>query len=53
MESVTSDQDLVLLDVGLPDVNGLEVASEICGRFSGKRPVLAALTGYGQENDRN
>ncbi len=43
--------DIVLLDIGLPDMNGYEVARILRGveRYSGR---LVALTGYGQEEDR-
>ena len=44
--------DFVLLDIGLPGMDGYEVARSIReGRDSG-RPVLVAVTGYGQEEDR-
>ncbi len=41
---------LVLLDIGLPRLNGYEVAQRI--RLQGGRPVLVALTGWGEEEDR-
>jgi two-component system CheB/CheR fusion protein len=44
--------DVVILDVGLPDMDGLEVARRIRAnpRHAGVR--LIALTGYGQAGDR-
>jgi signal transduction histidine kinase len=44
--------DVILLDVGLPDMTGYEVARTLraIDQFSGK---LVALTGYGQEEDKN
>jgi PAS domain S-box-containing protein len=44
--------DLVLLDIGLPGLNGYEVAKQIRNQPSLKNVVLVALTGYGQESDR-
>ena len=44
--------DLVLLDIGLPKVNGLEAARRIRELSLGKRPTLVALTGWGQDADR-
>jgi PAS domain S-box-containing protein len=43
--------DIVLLDIGLPGIDGYEVARRLRHRF-GAAPVLVALTGYGQEEDR-
>jgi PAS domain S-box-containing protein len=41
----------VLLDIGMPGMNGYEVAREIRKRY--QRPiVLVALTGWGQHHDR-
>lgn len=44
--------DVVLLDIGLPDMSGHEVASKIRSH-GGRQPILIALTGYGQESDKN
>jgi PAS domain S-box-containing protein len=44
--------DAVLLDVGLPRMNGYEVCRRIRQRPWGKDLVLVALTGWGQEEDR-
>ncbi len=44
--------DVVLLDIGLPGLNGYEVAKQIRKQPTLKNVVLVALTGYGQESDR-
>ena len=45
--------DLVLLDIGLPDLNGYEVARRIREEHKhGCGPVLVALSGWGQDEDR-
>jgi signal transduction histidine kinase len=42
----------VLLDIGMPVMDGYEVARAIRKRHPDRRPVLIALTGWGQESDR-
>jgi CheY-like chemotaxis protein len=44
--------DVVLLDIGLPGMNGYEVAQRLRQLPGLDRAVLAAVTGYGQESDR-
>ena len=44
--------DVILLDIGLPRVNGFEAARRIRQRHGDACPVLIALTGWGQESDR-
>jgi PAS domain S-box-containing protein len=44
--------DIVLLDIGLPKLNGYEVARKIRDLPSGKNAILVALTGWGQDEDR-
>lgn len=44
--------DVVLLDIGLPELNGFEVARMIRQQPWGKDMVLVALTGWGQDEDR-
>ncbi|MET0279778.1 MAG: response regulator, partial [Steroidobacteraceae bacterium] len=43
------DADFVLLDIGLPTINGYEVARRL--RSQGFAAQLVALTGYGQPED--
>ena len=44
--------DLVLLDIGLPGLTGLEVAERLRQEPTLRNIVLVAMTGYGQETDR-
>jgi len=43
---------IVLLDMGLPDMNGTEVARRIRQQPNGKPVHIIAVTGWGQEEDR-
>jgi nitrogen-specific signal transduction histidine kinase/CheY-like chemotaxis protein len=43
---------VVLLDIGLPDIDGYEVARRIRALPGGAAMTLVALTGYGQAEDR-
>ena len=44
--------DLAFLDLGLPDISGIEVALTIRGTVRGKKLPLVALTGLGRDEDR-
>jgi CheY-like chemotaxis protein len=44
--------DVCLLDIGLPDMDGNELAQHIRARPETANTVLIAVTGYGQESDR-
>ena len=44
--------DVILMDIGLPKINGFEAARRIREQSRGKKPVLVALTGWGQDEDR-
>jgi len=44
--------NVVLLDIGLPGLDGFEVAKRLRQQPTLKNVVLVAMTGYGQEGDR-
>jgi signal transduction histidine kinase len=44
--------DVVLLDIGLPRLNGHEAARQIRAECDGRPIILVALTGWGQDEDR-
>jgi CheY-like chemotaxis protein/two-component sensor histidine kinase len=44
--------DIALLDIGLPVMDGYELAAQLRTELAGSCPPLIAITGYGQENDR-
>jgi PAS domain S-box-containing protein len=50
--AATFKPDMVLLDIGLPKLNGYEACRRIRAQPWGKDMVLIALTGWGQEDDR-
>ena len=45
--------DVIFLDIGLPGMNGYEVARALRRIPAGTNVVLVALTGWGAENDRS
>jgi DNA-binding response OmpR family regulator len=44
--------DVILMDVGMPRLNGYEATRRIREQPWGKATVIVALTGWGQEEDR-
>ncbi len=44
--------DVLLLDIGLPDIDGYELARRLRAQPENARAMLVALTGYGQQQDR-
>jgi signal transduction histidine kinase len=44
--------DVALIDIGLPDMDGYEVARQVRAKLADTRPRLIAMTGYGQASDR-
>lgn len=51
-QAVEFNPDVVLLDIGLPKLDGYEVCRTIRKQRLGKQPMVIALTGWGQEDDR-
>ncbi|HEY2740058.1 MAG TPA: ATP-binding protein, partial [Thermoanaerobaculia bacterium] len=51
-EALAWRPDVVLLDIGLPGIDGYEVARQMRQEPLLKSVLLAAMTGYGQEQDR-
>ena len=45
-------QDVLLLDIGLPDMDGYELARRLRSQPESAGATLVALTGYGQSQDR-
>jgi PAS domain S-box-containing protein len=45
--------EIALVDIGLPGMDGYEVARSLRRAADGTGPVLIGLTGYGQEEDRS
>ena len=45
--------DVALVDIGLPGIDGNELARRIRASMNGDCPCLIAMTGYGQPEDRN
>lgn len=53
LEAALADQpDVVLMELALPVLDGLQVARRIRGGARRPAPLLVAVTGYGTERDR-
>jgi signal transduction histidine kinase/DNA-binding response OmpR family regulator len=44
--------DVALLDIGMPQMNGYQVARQVRSAEWGAEPMLIAMTGWGQESDK-
>ena len=44
--------DVLVLDIGMPGLNGYEVARQVRAQPWGGRPLMIAATGWGQDDDR-
>jgi CheY-like chemotaxis protein len=51
-EARSNPPELVLLDIGLPGMDGFEIAQRMRQELGLKDAILVAITGYGQEEDR-
>jgi DNA-binding response OmpR family regulator len=49
---VENQPDVVLLDIGLPKLDGWQLAKEIHSHSRHKRPFLIAISGFGRESDQ-
>lgn len=47
-----AEYDVVLIDVGLPDIDGYEVAKRMRASLAGKKMRLIAMTGRAQPADK-
>ena len=53
LESVRRERpDLVISDIGMPNIDGYELARRLRKEPDSERLILVALTGYGQETDK-
>jgi two-component system CheB/CheR fusion protein len=52
VEAAQFEPDVAILDIGLPDVSGFELARELRKQLAGRPLYLAAVTGWGQPEDR-
>lgn len=50
--ALTHSPEVVILDIGLPDISGYELARRLRTENETKNTVLLAITGYGQEQDK-
>jgi signal transduction histidine kinase len=44
--------DVILLDIGMPNLNGYDACARIRESGAGTRPLIVALTGWSQEEDK-
>jgi CheY-like chemotaxis protein len=51
-EAGAFEPDVVLLDIGLPGMDGYEVARTLRASTARRTPRIVALTGYGRPEDR-
>jgi CheY-like chemotaxis protein len=47
-----AEPEVGVIDIGMPDMNGYEVAEQIRHEAWGEHITLIALTGWAQENDK-
>jgi CheY-like chemotaxis protein len=48
----TESPEVIFLDIGMPGLDGYEVAKRLRGRAGAEEKLLVALTGFGQDADR-
>ena len=52
VEASSVQPDVAIIDIGLPGIDGYEVARRVRATPGGKRMTLVAVTGYGAEEDK-
>jgi CheY-like chemotaxis protein len=52
IEATRFQPEVAILDIGLPDLSGFDLARELRRRLPGRPLYLAAVTGWGQPGDR-
>jgi PAS domain S-box-containing protein len=50
--AATFQPQVILLDIGMPQLNGYDACRRIRAQAGGSKPFLVALTGWGQDEDR-
>jgi len=50
-DTITIEPDAVLLDIGLPGMDGYEVARRLRAEFASRSVPIVALTGWGRTED--
>jgi CheY-like chemotaxis protein len=51
-EAAAFRPEIILLDIGMPHINGYEIARRVRQQWWGKDVILIALTGWGQDEDK-
>jgi CheY-like chemotaxis protein len=51
-KALANQPEVALVDIGLPELDGYQVAEQVRAAPTGDRIYLIALTGYGQPQDR-
>jgi CheY-like chemotaxis protein len=51
-QALALQPDVLILDIGMPGLNGYEVTRRIRRESWGRRPLIVAITGWGQDADR-
>jgi CheY-like chemotaxis protein len=51
-KALANSFDVLLVDIGLPKLDGYELARRVRDEMGERAPILLAMTGYGQPEDR-
>jgi two-component system CheB/CheR fusion protein len=52
VETAAYKPDIILIDIGLPGMSGYDLAERLRSDRTQPQPLLVAITGYGQDEDR-